>query len=225
MSEKYTNFPSSKRSETALDELSLKTCEPFTIGGTRLCFVHPDDPTKCVKVLRQDRLPQHRRARTQGLKRLRALKHWDDQHKEILAYQHLVNNATPNVWEHVPEYFGQVRTDLGVGIVTRLFRNFGGDYPRNLEQELPLGMDSSLLNAIEIFKSWLQHELVITRDLLPHNIIVVRETPGFCRLVIVDGIGNSEWIPVSTWFKWFARRKIFRKISKFDHRISLLRED
>lgn len=208
--------------ESDQDVLLLRPLEPFTIGGTRLCFLHPNDPTKCVKVLRTDRTPGSRRARTKGLKRFRSLKHWDDQFKEVQAYEHLLKKSTPRVWDHVPEFFGQVQTDLGVGIVTRLFRNVNGEYPRNLEEELPAGMDTTLTRAVKDFKSWLREELVVTRDLLPHNIIVVRETEESCRLVIVDGIGNSEWIPVSTWFTWFARRKIARKIKKFDHRVQIL---
>ena len=34
--------------------LALKGLEPFGVGGRRLCFVHPLDPKKCVKVLRTD---------------------------------------------------------------------------------------------------------------------------------------------------------------------------
>lgn len=215
-------YSNNTNDESDQDVLLLRSLEPFTIGGTRLCFLHPNDPTKCVKVLRTDRTPRLRRARTKGLKRFRSLKHWDDQYKEVQAYEHLVKKSTPKIWEHIPEFFGQVQTDLGVGIVTRLFRNANGEYPRNLEEEIPSGLDASLAQAMENFKSWLREELVITRDLLPHNIIVVRETAEFCRLVIVDGIGNSEWIPVSTWFTWFARRKIARKIKKFDYRVQLL---
>ena len=34
--------------------IGLKKTEPFGIGGRRLCFVHPDDPDRCIKVLRTD---------------------------------------------------------------------------------------------------------------------------------------------------------------------------
>ena len=34
--------------------LELRGLEPFGIGGRRLCFVHPREPRKCVKVLRTD---------------------------------------------------------------------------------------------------------------------------------------------------------------------------
>ena len=196
---------------------------PFAIGGTRICFVHPNDSNKCIKVLRPDRTPHARRNLTTGFKKFRPIKHWDDQRKEITAYQQLLKRDNGTLWYHIPEFFGCVETDLGLGIVTRIFRNFDGKYPRNLEQEIPLGIDTSLEAGIAEFKGWLRRELVVTRDLLPHNIIVVRDSIEQCRLIIVDGLGNSEWIPVSTWFLSFARRKIERKIAKFEGRIDSLR--
>ena len=68
----------------------------------------------------------------------------------------------------------------------------------------------------------MRRELFLTRDLLPHNIIAVADSPERFRLVIVDGIGNSEFLPLSHWFKFCARAKIERKIRKFDHRIQIL---
>ena len=203
--------------------VELGQLTPFAIGGTRLCFVHPDDSNKCIKVLREDRTPQTRRRLTKGIKKLRPVKHWDDQQKELTAYRQLLARNTPALWHHVPEFFGCVESDLGLGIITRIFRNFDGQFPRNLEEEVPLGIDDSLKIGIADFKSWLRQELVVTRDLLPHNIIVVRDSLQHCRLMIVDGLGNSEWIPVSTWFSSFARRKIERKISKFNHRVVCLK--
>lgn len=204
--------------------MSLEGRTPFAVGGTRLCFVHPHDASKCVKVLRQDRTPQERRKLTTGIKKYRSLKHWDDQSKELIAYHQLLNRNTATVWQHIPEFFGSVETDLGLGIITRVFRNFDGEFPRNLEQEVPLGDDTILNAGLSEFKHWLRQELIVTRDLLPHNIIVVRDSAEHCRLMIVDGLGNSEWIPVSTWFRSFARRKVERKIAKFNGRVGILRD-
>ena len=89
---------------------------------------------------------------------------------------------------------------------------------------MPLGDDAILEEGLSEFKLWLRQELIVTRDLLPHNIIVVRESTEHCRLMIVDGLGNSEWIPVSTWFRSFARRKVERKIAKFNGRVGILKD-
>lgn len=183
----------------------------------------PDHFDRCVKVLREDRTPDARRAQLRGLRRLRPLRYYDDQLREIEVYEYLRRNPTPHLWTHVPEYFGSVETDLGIGIVTKLFRNHDGSYPTNLEQHIPHGVDDQLETALTEFKNWLREELFLTRDLLPHNIIVVRTTAQTCKLVIVDGLGNSEFIPISSWIRAAARKKIQRKIDKFEHRIEILK--
>lgn len=204
--------------------IRLQEQEPFAIGGTRRCYLHPSDPSRCIKVLRKDRTPEKRREAATGFKKFRSAKHWDDQDKEIMAYNELMKRHGSELWSHVPRYFGVVQTDSGIGIVTQVYRNFDSTFPLNLDQQVPCGIDNPLETAMEEFKHWLRRELVLTRDLLPHNIIAVREDEHLCRLVIVDGLGNSEWIPISSWSRAIARRKIERKIAKFEDRIEILRE-
>ena len=204
-----------------MPRLELRHLEPFAIGGTRRCYVHPDDPTRCVKVLRADRTPEARRALARGWRRLKPLKGFDDQVKETRAYRHLRARRQLD-YSHVPRCYGTVDTDQGVGIVTGLLRNWDGEFPDNLEELLPQGMTEALQQAIDEFKVWLRRQRFLTRDLLPHNIIAVADSAERYRLVIVDGIGNSELIPLSHWFGWCARAKVERKIRKFDHRIRLL---
>jgi hypothetical protein len=202
--------------------LGLKHLTPFAVGGTRRCYVHPDHADRCVKVLRPDRTPEARRALEKGWRRFRNLKGFDDQWKELKIYQFLESKKDKRIWAHVPRFFGTVDTDQGVGIVTELFRNHDGAYPGNLEQVLPQGMSQGMQVAIQNFKSWLREVLFLSRDLLPHNIIAIESAPDQFRLVIVDGLGNSEFIPVSDWFQFLARQKIERKIKKFDYRTGLL---
>lgn len=205
------------------EPIELSKREPFAIGGTRMCYLHPDDETRCIKVLRLDRTPLERRKTATGIRKFRSLRHWDDQLKEQLAYTQLMSRHGTVLWDHIPEFHGVVDTDLGTGIVTTVFRNYDGDFPLNLDQQIPIGIDKPLRVAINEFKKWLRTELVLTRNLLPHNIIAVRDNADSCRLVIVDGLGNSEWIPIASWFKTVARLKIERKISRFELRIELLR--
>ncbi|MBT5927247.1 MAG: hypothetical protein HOH33_11570 [Verrucomicrobia bacterium] len=202
--------------------LDLKHLKPFAVGGTRRCYVHPDHSERCVKVLRPDRTPEARRALAKGWRRFRGLNGYDDQWKELKTYRFLEAKKNPKIWEHVPRYFGTVETDQGLGIVTEIFRNHDGAYPGNLEQVLPNGLNQGISAAVEEFKTWLREVLFLSRDLLPHNIIAVEFAHGQYRLVIVDGIGNSEFIPVSDWIQFLARQKIERKIRKFDYRTSIL---
>lgn len=202
--------------------LKLRALKPFAIGGTRRCYIHPNDPDLCVKVLREDRTPEVRKGQTQGFKQHLPIRNFDDQWKEQCAYEALMPKASQVTWKHVPEYFGTVDTDMGLGIVTRVFRNHDGSFPLTLEHLVPKGITDSLEQALQEFKAWLRQELFLSRHLLPHNIIVVETESSNYTLVIVDGIGNSEMIPISSWFDFFAKRKIERKIRYLDFRISEL---
>lgn len=201
--------------------LILADCEPFAVGGTRRCYVHPEDENLCVKVLRPDRTAAARLADARGWRRLKGRRGFDDQRKELKAYQQL-SRRPPGDWTHVPRCHGAVATDQGIGVVTDLHRDWHGGFPANLEQLLPSGMSDALGAAIDEFKAWLRRTLFLSRDLLPHNIIVVAVEENRYRLVIVDGIGNSELLPLSSWFDMCARQKIERKIRKFDGRVRML---
>lgn len=203
--------------------IELRGCEPFATGGTRLCFRHPDHPDRCIKVFRSDRTPLRRREQMRGIRRFRSLRRFDDQWKEQRAYEQLVRLDRPGVWEHVPRYFGTEPTDMGPGIVTELLTNADQSIPHNIEESFAEPEFELSPVALREFKQWLRRELFLSRNLLPHNIVVVQQSADSSRLVIVDGIGNNEFVPISSWFKPFARRKIERRIRFFEHRLTLLR--
>jgi len=202
--------------------LILSDLEPLFIGGTRFCYLHPSNPDRCIKVLRPDRTGVARKHQMTGWKQFRPASSFDDQLKEIKAYKTLLGQKNPRIWKHIPDYYGTEATDMGIGIVTRLLRNDDGSFPPNLQDLVRQGISPALEKGITEFRSWLLEEAVVTRDLLPHNIIAVTEKDGSQRVIIVDGIGNSEFIPISTWFTFFARQKISRKLTKFTHRLELL---
>lgn len=202
--------------------LKLKHLTPLFTGGNRFCFIYPGDPDKCIKVLQPGRTGAARKKIEPTLKRFRHPDSFDDQLKEIEAYTTLIKQQNPRIWNHIPELFGTEETDYGLGIITRLYRNHDGTYPKNLQQIIPDGISPELAAGIEEFKIWLEKETVVTRDLHTHNVIAVSHKDGRQQVLVVDGIGNAEHFPLSTWFKFFARRKVQRKLKNFDHRIAIL---
>jgi hypothetical protein len=197
--------------------IELKHSRPLFVGGTRYCFQHPGNRDRCIKVLRPDRTGAARKLLRQDFKRWLPPRFLDDQRKEIKAYAELQAQASERLWRHVPRYHGTVDTDMGIGIVTQLMRNADGSWPSNLRTLLPSGMDAELAAGIEEFLTAVAELRILTRNLLAHNMIAVREAAGY-RVMVVDGIGNSELIPVSSWLDGFARRKTARKIARFRER-------
>jgi hypothetical protein len=174
-----------------------------------------------VKVLRPDRTGAARKLERKDFKRYLPARFLDDQLKEIKAYRELLGDASGALWRHVPRYHGTVDTDMGIGIVTQLMRNSDGSWPRNLEQLLPEGMDPALEAGIDEFVAAVRDLRILSRNLLPHNIIAVREGDRY-RVMLVDGIGNSELIPVSSHWGFFADRKTARKIARLRERCQAL---
>lgn len=201
--------------------IKLKHSRPLFVGGTRYCFQHPEHRDRCIKVLRPDRTGAARKLLRRDFKRWLPARFLDDQRKEIAAYRELLEHASERLWRHVPRYHGVVDTDMGIGIVTQLMRNADGSWPANLEALLPDGMTPELEAGIEAFLEGVATLRILTRDLLPHNMIAVREASGY-RVMVVDGIGNAELVPVSSWFDSFARRKTRRKILRFHQRSAAL---
>lgn len=201
--------------------LKLKNSRPLFVGGTRYVFQHPQHANRCVKVLRPDRTGAARKVLRKDFKRYLPERFLDDQLKEIKAYRELLTRASETLWRYVPRYHGTEDTDMGVGIVTQLMRNGDGSWPQNLEQMLVNGKDPALQAGIDEFTEAVGKLRILSRDLLPHNIIAVKEEHGY-RVMLVDGIGNAELIPLSTWSGFFARRKTQRKIRRFRRRCELL---
>ena len=201
--------------------LKFRHTRPLFVGGTRYCFQHPDHANRCVKVLRPDRTGAARKLLRRDFKRFLPARYLDDQLKEIKAYNELMPKASEALWRHVPRYHGTVDTDMGIGIVTQLMRNSDGSWPQNLEQLLPAGVSPELEAGMEEFARAVQELRILSRNLLPHNIIAVREEQTY-RVMLVDGIGNSELIPLSTHLDFFAARKTARKVARFRERCAEL---
>src|SRR6056297_233519 len=207
-----------------MQRILLNGEEPLFIGGTRQVFQHPGYADRCIKVLRSDRTGAARRAQKRGWKQLLPVSAFDDQIKEIRAYRQLVA-STPDltpVWQHVPEFFGTVTTDCGLGIVTRLYRNHDGSWPRNLEQRLPSGLTPALCDGIKTFAAVMERHRVLTRDLLPHNMIAVAQADDRIQVLVVDGIGSADFIPLAARSQRVARAKVRRKLKRLEGCIRML---
>jgi hypothetical protein len=79
-----------------------------------------------------------------------------------------------------------------------------------------------LLNAITGLKAYLIDQNVMTMTIKPKNIVYQRQNDNEGRAVIIDNIGNSDIVPISSHCRYFGRKKIERKWDRF---IALLQRD
>jgi len=189
----------------------------FAQGGRRYCFIHPEDPLKCIKTLNFRGNPRNRRKASVWYKHLRPLSRFDDNKRELQSFRCLSRKGEA-VWRHFPRCYGIQPTSRGDGIVTDLIRDRDGQISKTVRQYVKAnGKTPELLTALDEFFELLRGRRVITRDILDHNLVV---QIGEMKLTVymIDGFGSPEMIPVTEWIPALGRRKVARKIARFRER-------
>ncbi|HLV77796.1 MAG TPA: YrbL family protein [Marinobacter sp.] len=205
--------------------LNLNNCKPFAQGGNRCCFRHPDDPDRCLKVIRPENIEARYRRQT-PLKRLLGSARLNDNTQELKAHsqpavrQLLSTGNERLLWSHLPRFYGRVNTTLGPANESELIRCADGSVAPTLESLIRnRTLTPELQGAIRRFETWLMQTRILTRNLLPHN-LVLTDRSGQPELLLVDGLGApaipQALAPVPGW----SDRYIARKISRFHTRLA-----
>lgn len=165
--------------------------------------------------------------RRKGLKgRLKPARSFDENRQEQRTLITLERQIGPAFNEHVPRYLGMIDTDMGTGIQVQLVRSHDGAIALPLKQHLwERGRTQALDQALEEFgRCWIEHRIP-SRSLLLHNLVVEdRGGQEPLKLWVIDGLGNSDLLPLARWSKRLARRKAERKVRDLDVRIESLLE-
>jgi hypothetical protein len=200
--------------DPALEPLRLAGLEPFGVGGRRLCFVHPLDRCKCVKVLRQDERRTVRVKRKGRLVPAALRREYDNNADEMAALRKLEQQLGAEAGRHFPRCHGIVPTDRGPGLVLDLMRDADGGISRSLRELITAGLPlAELRPAFEAFGAFFLKHRIVTRQLLDHNIVARQEVGGGWTLFLIDGLGDPAWLPVARWVPALAEQKIRRNLA------------
>lgn len=182
--------------------LKLNTNLFIRKGRDRECYLHPNDRSKCIKVT------------VSGDYR---------QHKEELKYYRRLQQANIS-WQHLTRFYGMVSTNLGDGLVFDVVRDYDGNISRTLRDYLCRG--DSLLQQSEVcvelsrLGQYILEQRIIMRDIKDNNMLLQKFNKDKFRLIIIDGIGNNEFIPVSDFVPALKTKVIKRKWCKFIRKLS-----
>lgn len=184
--------------------MKLSTERPIGSGRHRMCFVHPDNPAQCIKILFNKE--------SGGEKEVK---------RELAYYRHL--QARNIDWNGLPKYLGVVETDLGVGHVFDFICDADGSPSKALSHYLEDENDrlkgSLLLSLLRDLKEYLFHNRIVTMTIKPQNILLRKEASGKGRLIIVDNIGEGTLIPLATLSGFFYEKKMERVWKRFIERL------
>ena len=199
--------------------INLDGVQSFAEGGNRKCYINPINTKRCLKVLHENLL-ENLHKNSAWYKRLGSSDSLDDNLRERNAYNQKAIRSPINssIWDHLAIWYGMVETNLGPASDTELITN-EGEIAETLETYLfREGLTPEIKSALKNFENWLRTHLVLTKNIIPHNIVIKKEN-GSLMLKIIDGLGSKSFIPLPKYSKFFARIYVERRIKLMWSRI------
>ncbi len=195
----------------------------FARGGNRLCFVDPRDNNRCIKVPRNDRTASIKRAEKGLLAKLKPLSRFDDNHEEFSVFERIARQIGDAAFDFLPRCYGFVDTEYGPGLCSELIRDVDGQISMSLKQYLwQRGYTEELKATVSRFQQHWADLGMPSRNLLLHNIVVQQNEGGIRRLVVIDGLGWPDMVPLAYYFTVMAQRKAARKAERLNRAIERL---
>lgn len=179
-------------------------------GGRRTIYKHPEYNNRLIKVPKMEELVSKRK-RAPFYKRIRPLFMFDENYKDFFAYS-LYNRKDKKIFDFIPKSYGFVKTNIGKGLSVEWIKNFDGSISITVEEYIRQnGLDDKIKKALMELFDKIYETAFVCRELTDFNIVVKRlNDKNDIKLYIIDGFGNQEFIPISSFFKFLARRKILK---------------
>ncbi len=176
--------------------------DPIGEGQERVCYQHPEDPGKVIKLQKSENRKQTRR--------------------ELKLYHRLLRRKNID-YSQLPRYYGKVCTNLGEGFVTDLIRDYDGDISNSLywyfERGYPVEEFSTYLSDLK--KYLLDNQIVFSEDLRRTNVLFQKLSPERAHLVVIDGLGNHSAINWFDGWRAVSSSKINRRWQRFFRQLKI----
>lgn len=183
--------------------IKIKNDDFIAEGVYQKCYKHPDNDDLCVKISKQN---------IEETRVSYEINYWKKISKKKIK---------KNDYQFFSKYHGTIETNLGTGHVFDLIKNETTNetsktlayYLLNPTQEI----SDELLKAE--FKKLIQFMVkykVIANDIRAKNICCKILKNKTIQLIHVDGVGHRDFIPLVDWFSCLAKKKIERRLIKFN---------
>ncbi len=164
-------------------------------GKDRVCYMHPDDSDKCVKIIK--------------------VNHSHKQSIREHSYYRFMKRKNKDM-RFLSRYYGKLNTNLGSGLVFELCKDSDIKISKSIDYyfENNLYIESlSIIDNLKRLRENLIDNSIIFTDLSPYNILYKTDTK---TIMVIDGIGNYDFIKISNYFEILAKNKINRRFDRFE---------
>lgn len=168
-------------------------------GNERACYLHPEDKNKAIKVT----LENSKRKKNKQTK------------MEIAYYKQLEKRGLKN-WKHLPQYFGEIKTNKGLGFIVEVIRDYDGQVSKNFAYYLKQDGVQTYQKELEQYREYFVDNCIIFNyGMMPKNMLLRKNSPTDFDLVLIDGLGDVSHFTLPNKIPYFARRRINRRWMKF----------
>jgi hypothetical protein len=199
--------------------LQLKNRESLAKGNVRLVFEHPESPDLLVKVMRPDLVDQRyggREAWFGTMRRYDPYVVFLREIREFVAAHAALGRAAP----FAQTVHGLVETDLGLGLVLEAARGPDGGLAPTIAKLVELGQfDAEAAAALDQFLLDLLESDMVIADLHERNLVYACARDCSRRFVLIDGLGDSNLLPLKSWSRWHNRRSKEKRVARLKKRI------
>ncbi|MFT6311424.1 MAG: hypothetical protein ACJAQS_001797 [Porticoccus sp.] len=185
--------------------LNIKPDQLVGKGLHREVYRHPEDSSKCLKIVIQDKLRENSGD--------------EETLREQAYYTTLIKRGIS--WHGLPKFYGNIETNLGTAAIFDLVRDIDGNVAKTLEyylasEELTQQNLTGLIRAMIDLKATLIADSIVTMTIKSKNIVYQKTSLTEGRLLIIDNIGNSDFWPIADHIGLLARLKTKRKWQRFE---------
>ena len=175
----------------------------FGEGNCQRCYIHPSNNDLCIKISKQNIV-------CRGL--FNEIKFWSRYSKKRIQ---------TSEYQFFAKYHGAQETNLGTGNIFDLIKDeTTNEVSKTLEYYLlnPTdGIDNKMLKTAfeELIHLMVKYKVIAT-DLKAGNICCKILKNKTVKLILVDGVGHRDFIPLVDWSDFFARKKIERRLVRLN---------
>lgn len=179
--------------------LTLNEADYLGKGGTKIVYRHPLDPGLCIKFPN----PRKKRAKVDLKREIKYLK----KHQDKLPF--------------LAKYLGEIKCDRGTGFIYQFALNEDSSPSKPITEFLKTKKPADLKRKVEeiYFALIKQHALISDTQL--SNVFIIEKRSGEYDFCFVDGFGNSDFIKICDYSKYFLIKKLNRKFTKLCSRLNI----